>query len=175
VRLILAITLSNGCQVPEPSGDSLGTFEVQSTLVENECGRDAVPAQSSFSYVVDVRDDGPIVYWRRPGAPMVMGLRNGAELEFETRIHHRVPEAGRCILEQRETVRVVVEGSDTDGGADADAGAPEAASLTGTNTIRFSEIDTSACEGLLETEGGVFRALPCAIDYTLTGASTDPF
>lgn len=181
MRLILVIALSSGCQIPEPSGDSLGTFAVEGTLVENECGRDAVPAQSSFAFRVDVRDDGQIVYWVRPGKPMVMGLRNGDTLEFETKILHRVSEAGRgCILEQREIVRVVVEadaidaGSTPDGGASADAGAPEPSSLAGTNTIRFAEIATSECEGLLEIEGGVFRALPCTIDYTLSGTSTEP-
>jgi hypothetical protein len=185
MSIVLACALS-GCLVPEPNGESLGTFEVEGTLLSNGCGRDAVPAQDRFVFEVDVRDDGHIVYWRRAGSPMVMGLRNGGALEFQTTINHRIQAAGqRCVLAQRETVRVVVETGDggdggandasVDAGALLDAGVPSPASLTGTNTIRFSEVDSALCEGLLEAEGGEFLALPCTLDYVLSGTGTEPF
>ncbi len=188
--LCLALMLA-GCHVPEPPGDAVGTYTFIGTLTEHTCGTFAVPAQSPLQLTAEIRTEADgLAYWQTRG-----GLRiTGTLLDDTYRFHvsqqlvliNAQPSIGYpgCIV-TREDVIVLEESPDTnkasqadagtdagsDGGSDGgtDGGVPAPLELEGINTAEFAPLPGTNCTPALAVEGGPFQALPCRVEYDMTG------
>lgn len=191
--LLLGGTLLSAC-TPHYPGEPVGSFRVVGSLEDNLCGPQAVPATDPVVFSVEIRRDGAQAWWRRPDAPLVEGV---VEPDGTFRFHgtgRRVvvapnPDAGvpGCALDQQEelTIRLTGEvGADAGVGADAaietlgdaavgDAGARPG--LEGRHTIHLTPSAGSNCTPALAAAGGPFLAIPCDVDYALSGETTESF
>ena len=177
-----------GCPV-DPSGEAVGTYDVTGSLVENSCGSTAFAAQDPVEFVVELRaeDHGP-AYWRRPTAAIVNGSHTGDVYRFRTEVPVTLygpdPTTGTagCTLAQVETILVTAKTSEVgDGGVgtpndqgSADAGAAESDLFRGQSVIELVPTAGSNCLGAVAVAGGPFLALPCRVEYDLSGASRTP-
>ena len=73
----------------------------------------------------------------------------------------------RCTLTQVETLEVQVMSMVDEEGAEVE-------SLSGTNTVMWTETPGVNCAYITVASGGPFLALPCGISYELSGSQQTP-
>lgn len=168
-----------GCPPVDPTGEVVGTYEVTGSLVENSCGSTAFNAVDPLSFVVELRseDHGPAV-WRRPSAAIVNGSHTGDDYRFRTEVQvqlygpDEVNQTAGCVLAQVETIRVTAKSSVSDGDlgtSTGDAGVAANSAFRGTSVIELSPTAGSNCLRAVAISGGPFLALPCRVEYDLSG------
>jgi len=158
---------------------------VTGSLVANSCGSTAFNAVNPLSFVVELRseDHGP-AYWRRPNAAIVNGSHTGDDYRFRTELAVQLYPADvntqtpGCTLAQIETIQVTAKSAEGDGGvpndlgtAMGDAGVPASSAFRGTSVIELVPTAGSNCLGAVAIGGGPFLALPCRVEYDLSGAT----
>jgi len=170
-----------GCwdQGEEPPGEPVGTFEAVGLMVEQSCGS-AIPASDPLELDFALRaEPGGRAYWLRPGGPLFIGVRRDAEFTFQVSQSWMVIEPDRfrgyvgCSVTQRDVFTFVVEevANPTDDvlpGADAGV-VPETLTLTGSQSTEIVPLSGSDCTPAVAASGGPFLALPCRVEYVLTG------
>ncbi len=188
--LALAPWLLLSCTNQLP-GDTVGTYRVVMTLVENTCGPKAVFTQDGKGYSVELREDRGRGYWHITDQRPVQGTldaKHNFKFTFSSLVASEGPDAGpdACRLVQDELLSgslrsfAAADGGTADGGGTADADAKNAAdaplsTLVGEHVFRISSYAGTDCSRALQTAGGPFEALPCTIRYTLSGTERDPF
>jgi hypothetical protein len=187
------------CAVPEPPGTLVGAYHIEGKLLENTCGKAALPASDTLSYDVEVRqDEQGRGIWRLAMPPAHLGsLTPEGGFAFEVEHNYRVggsqepldvlneldPEAlaDPELVErldqvgaQKPCTLVVVQRIEGNLFAvhDADAGINDAeaeADLVGNDEIAIRAGQGSVCTQVLTTYGGPFDELPCSARYALKG------
>jgi hypothetical protein len=174
----------------EQPGQPVGVFEATGLMVEQSCGA-AIPASDPLDLDFQLRnEDGGRAYWQSPGGPVFAGVQNGDEFTFTTTRSWMVIEPDRfqgyvgCSVTQRDTFTFVVEEVATEGDASLDAApadgettvAPALYTMSGSQTTNIVPINGSDCTPAVAALGGPFLALPCRVEYVLTGSgiSTAP-
>ena len=173
-----------GCPPVEPSGEVKGTYDVTGSLVMNSCGSTAFNAVDPLNFIVELRaeDHGP-AYWRRPNAAIVNGSHTGDDYRFRTESSVPIYAADEatgtpgCTVAQIESIRVTARSESMDGGvpndlgtSTGDAGVANSA-FRGTNVIEIIPTGGSNCLRAVAISGGPFLALPCRVEYDLSGSS----
>ena len=181
---LLGLPLS-GCPPVDPSGEVVGTYDVNGSLVVNSCGSTAFNAVDPLSFVVEVRseDHGP-AYWRRPNAAIVNGSHTGDDYRFRTEVPVQLygpdieTQTPGCTLAQIETIRVTAKSDSLDGGVPndqgtsaGDAGVPASSAFRGTSVIELAPTAGSNCLRAVAISGGPFLTLPCRVEYDLSGST----
>ncbi len=167
------------------SGDSLGTYAVQGTLVENGCGL-ALEAPSTVEFRVELSRNGTSLTWRMPGAPPVPGsLTAEGVLQLRTSTPVELwpadPENGivGCTVSRIETIdgTMSLSGAPRDAAAQDDAGASmgdagvrSVASFEATSRTEIVPVVGTVCSPALLVNGGNFPTLPCTVRYELVAA-----
>ena len=180
-----------GCwgQTEEPPGEPIGTFTAVGFMVEQSCGA-AVPAPDPLALDFELRSESNgRAYWRRLGGAMFAGIEKDGEFTFQVSQSWMVVEPDRfrgfvgCSVTQRDIFTFVVEtlGVETDidagvadGGVDeeseADAGVePVLLTLSGSQITEIVPLTGSDCTPAVAALGGPFLALPCRVEYVLSG------
>jgi len=203
--LVLIAALAVGACTPAYPGEPVGSFSVTGRLDRNTCGPEALPARNPLTFLVEIRERDGEAFWRLADRPVVSGVVTDDDTyEFVAHANVGLiapePDLGvaGCSLVQLETVEVSVETVEqddeadpevadagapvsdagdpaADADADADAGAMVEMALTGTNSIQLTPTAGSDCTAATVSAGGPFLALPCRVDYTLTGTERDAF
>lgn len=182
--LVLLHSLASlGC-VPTDEGvpgDSQGSHLWQGTLSENTCGPSAVPADNEIEMRVQLRRDGAMAVWRRPGSPLMLGSVESDDswrLNFTTtvNVYEFDPLTGRgpCSFEQVETLRFApVEPEEGAEDIDEDTSEDEGVRYTGTSVTRWYPSPGSDCSASLAIVGGPFFDLPCEVEYVIQSTPID--
>jgi hypothetical protein len=180
-----------GCwgQSEEPPGEPIGTFKAVGFMVEQSCGA-AVPAPDPLELDFELRSESNgRAYWRRLGGAMFAGIEKDGEYTFQVSQSWMVVEPDRfrgfvgCSVTQRDIFTFVVDTLDVeidsdagveDGGVDeqseADAGVePVLLTLTGSQITEIVPLTGSDCTPAVAALGGPFLALPCRVEYVLSG------
>jgi hypothetical protein len=175
------LTLAAGCwgQGEEPPGEPVGVFEASGLMVEQSCGA-AIPAPDPLELDFELRDEaGGRAYWLRPGGPAYAGIQRQGEYTFTVSQSWTVIEPDRfrgyigCSVTQRDIFTFVVDEVDAkqDVEAEADGGvAPALFTMTGTQATEIEPLSGADCTPAVASVGGPFLALPCRVEYVLTGS-----
>lgn len=170
-----------GCwdQGEEPPGEPVGTFEAVGLLVEHSCGS-AIPSPDPLELDFALREEpGGRAYWRQPGGPIFAGVKRDGEYVFQVSQSWKVIEPDRfrgyvgCSVTQNDVFRFELEEVEDpmgDVALGADAGvAPKPLTLTGSQSTEIVPLTGSDCTPAVAASGGPFLALPCRVEYVLTG------
>src|SRR4051812_20347199 len=125
------LTLASGCQ-PTLPGDTIGTYQLTMTLVENTCGATAVYIQDHKRFAAQLRVKDAVAYWRVPDQPMLLGSVKGNKFSFAMTgvVATSEPDAGPvCQIVQNAVLSGTVTGwtgSNASDAGSADAGVADA-------------------------------------------------
>ena len=143
-------------------GELLGTYEVDGTLSESNCGEGALGSTDEWSFDVKLSRFHEDLYWLN-GREVIPGsiAPDGVSFTFTTRVEGEVPPAGRgrpaCILSRADQARGRLSSKDLD-----------VESFEATLTFTYSAVEGSNCDAWTGSPEGV-AALPCAMTYELSG------
>jgi len=188
--LLALLVLGFGCwgQEEDPPGEPVGTFEAVGLMVEQSCGA-AIPAPDPLELMFDLRSESNgRAYWRQWGGSLFAGVEKDGEYTFQVSQSWMVVEPDRfrgyvgCSVTQRDVFTFLVDVPEIDPedemGAqdelDMDAGVDEGVdpvliTLTGSQTTEIEPLTGSDCTPAVAALGGPFLALPCRVEYVLTG------
>lgn len=182
--MLLVMACACWDQGEEPPGELVGTFDAVGLMVEQSCGV-AIPAPDPLDLQFELRkEDGGRAYWRRTGGSLFAGIHQGNQYSFQVSQSWMVVEPDRfrgylgCSVTQRDVFTFVVDETAIEDAADAgvaedpgaDAGIdPTLITLTGSQTTDIVPLTGSDCTPAVAALGGPFLALPCRVEYVLTG------
>ena len=177
---LLLLGLSTACLTPEegatPSGDTIGRYQVQASLTNNECG-EGHPAPTALDFVVDLGHlpGSTRGYWKLPDGPEIEGqMERGEGFRFVSATDAVAIEpdpntgAPGCSITRTEIVEGALEAAE-EVAPDAGPGAQDEEHLVGTTTVRITAVPGGDCTALLAVYGGPFPTVPCELEYDLDG------
>jgi hypothetical protein len=151
----------------EPPGEPVGVFEATGHMIEQSCGA-AVPAPDPLDIEFDLRrEDGGRAYWRQSGGPIYAGIYDGDAYTFSQSQTWTVIEPDRfrgyagCSVTQRDVFQFVL---------DQTMGSETVFDMNGSQLTEVVPLAGSDCTPAVAALGGPFLALPCRIEYVLTGS-----
>ncbi len=186
-------------QTDEPPGEPVGTFNAVGFMVEQSCGAAIpAPDPLDLNFELRRESNGR-AYWQQLGGGAFAGVEKDGQYTFQVSRSWMVVEPDRfrsyvgCSVTQRDVFTFLVEavevdlerdagvadagvgdagvggaGVDADGGTDAGVN-PTLFTLTGSQTTEIVPLTGSDCTPAVAALGGPFLALPCRIEYVLTG------
>ncbi len=170
----------------ELPGEVIGQFEAVGLMVEQSCGA-GVPAQDPLDLSFELRlEENGRAYYRLPTGTTFAGTGSNGEYTFQVSQSWTVIEPDQfrgftgCSVTQRDVFAFVVEEPEVDPAVDAgvdvedvDGGAtlidPTLVKLTGSQSTDITPLTGSDCSPAVAATGGPFLALPCRVEYVLTG------
>ncbi|MCZ6805464.1 MAG: hypothetical protein O7F08_00805 [Deltaproteobacteria bacterium] len=183
------LLLSLGCWPQggdELPGELIGQFEAVGLMVEQSCGA-AIPAQDPLDLTFELRlEENGRAFWRQPGGAAFAGTGLNDEYTFQVSRSWLVVEPDQfrgyvgCSVTQRDIFTFVLEEPEVDPASDAGVDMEETDSeeavidptlvkLTGSQSTDITPLTGSDCRPAVAALGGPFLALPCRIEYVLTG------
>ena len=187
--LLALLLLSFGCWPQgddELPGEVVGQFEAVGLMVEQSCGA-AIPAPDPLELSFELRlEENGRAFWRQPGGAAFAGTGSNGEYTFQVSRSWMVIEPDQfrgyvgCSVTQRDVFTFVIEEPEVDPASDAgvdeeevDGGEtvidPTLVKLTGSQSTDITPLTGSDCRPAVAALGGPFLALPCRIEYVLTG------
>jgi hypothetical protein len=188
VMVLALLSMAVGCWPQggdEPEGELVGQFEVVGVMVEQSCGA-GIPAEDplELSFEVRLEDNGRAFYRLTTGATFA-GTEADGRYTFQVSQTWTVLEpdpfrgfAG-CSVTQRDVLSMTIEEPSAepmmDGGVaeNEDGGElvadPTLVTLTGWQSTDIIPLAGSDCRPAVAALGGSFLALPCRVEYVLTG------
>jgi hypothetical protein len=142
-------------------GDLLGTYSVEGTLTESNCG-EGLGSPSDWKFDVKLSRFHDDLYWLN-GHEVIPGSidPDGTSFAFDTRVEAQATPEGRghdaCVLNRADRARGTLSSDDLD-----------VESFEATLSFTYTPTEGSDCETLIGTEGGL-DALPCSLSYDLSG------
>lgn len=163
---------SVGCTGKDPfnPGTKLGTFHVSAKLSKTTCGA----APDPWEFDVRLNYDGSTLYWIQGGVPIQGPIDTNARTEMTTEILQEIRAAdsntrrAACSVSRTDRLVVMLSGADSKPTSEPAALATFAGSLGYT----FAPTEGSDCTDQLAPSGGDFDALPCEMQYELSGTRT---
>ena len=187
--LLALILLALGCWPQggdELPGEAVGQFEAVGLMVEQSCGA-AIPARDPLvlSFELTLEENGR-AYYRQPTGTTFAGTGSKGEYTFQTSQSWMVIEPDQfrgyvgCSVTQRDIFTFIIEEPEVDPAVDAgieaayaDGGTaaidPTLVKLTGSQSTDITPLSGSDCGPAVAALGGPFLALPCRVEYVLTG------
>lgn len=164
-----ALSATSGCSGKDPfdPGTKLGTFRVTAKLTRSTCG----PTPNPWTFDVRLAHDGPTLYWIQGGAPVQGTVDTSARALLEVETLHDVSAAdpkrkkAACSIARSDALAITLVGPD-----DAPVTDPaQTSSFSGSLVYAFAPTEGSDCSDQLTAFGGGFEALPCRVEYEVTG------
>ena len=182
----LGLILLAGCLATgddDVPGEVIGEFAAQGLMVQQSCGA-AVPAQDPIDLEFELRLEAESrAFYRLFGGNVFAGTVSGSEYTFEASQTWSVlePDARQgfagCSVTQRDIFTFVLEepetGEQPGDGASEDADEDDETSgmtLVGMQATEIEPLVGSDCRPAVAAFGGAFLALPCRIEYVLSGS-----
>ena len=194
--LLAPLLLLLGCFPPgndELPGELIGQFEVVGLMVEQSCGA-AIPAPDPLDLAFELRvEENGRAFYRQLNGATLAGTASNGEYTFNVSQSWMVVEPDEfrgfagCSVTQRDIFTFTIEEPEVDPETDAgvgetDAGAdeeevdggetavdPTLVKLTGSQSTDIIPLTGSDCRPAVAALGGPFLALPCRVEYVLTG------
>ena len=196
IVITCAVVLCAGCLPDEDNkpGNSLGMFEAVGANITHSCGTNAVPDETPLVLSFELRtEDNGLAYWQGDNTPLIAGTAIDNTFFFQSSQTAILIEPNQfqgypgCAVTRRDVLEFDFETEELgDGGVedenaaliakedetDVDGGTtPALTSFTGINRVEISPISGTDCSPVLIAGGGAFAALPCTVEYTLTGGA----
>ncbi len=170
----------------ELPGEVIGEFQAVGLMVEQSCGA-AIPARDPLDLSFELRlEENGRAYYRLPTGQAFAGTGSNGEYAFQVSQSWMVVEPDQfrgyvgCSVTQRDIFTFILEEPVVDSAADAgvdaeqaDGGAtaidPTLVKLTGSQSTDITPLAGSDCSPAVAALGGPFLALPCRVEYVLTG------
>lgn len=174
-RWVLGV-LACACACEPGEMVSLGTFRVVATRTGMTCGAQSAPYAPRAEFTVALQVAAGTLTWTPVGADPTRGTWNAPARVFRVFQDQDIvawgPDRRRdivgCVLHRSDVIEGTVEMSAGDAGVGGDAGAPEARSFTGTETIVFGVAQGGGdCRPIVGAGDGQFSTLPCEVTYSL--------
>ena len=155
----LACVLVLACGDSPLPGAMLGTYKVVGKSRTNSCG---LGAPNPWNFDAELSEQGSTLYWSwMDGSPMLsgsLGAQGHATLARNGTLNPDSTQSGLgpCNLQRSDALDLTLgTGNKSFGG-----------------TISYSYVVASGatCTDQLVSSGGQFKALPCTVSYTVTGA-----
>lgn len=187
--LLASISLALGCWPQgddELPGEVIGQFEAVGLMVEQSCGA-GVPAQDPLELSFELRlEENGRAYYRLPTGTAFAGTGSNGEYTFQVSQSWMVIEPDQfrgfagCSVTQRDIFTFIIDEPEVDPGVDAGVPAEDAdgepamidptlVKLTGSQSTDVTPLTGSDCRPAVAAVGGPFLALPCRVEYVLTG------
>lgn len=189
-------------QTDEAPGEPVGTFNAVGFMVEQSCGGAIpAPDPLDLNFELRSESNGR-AYWQQLGGAAFAGVEKDGQYTFQVSRSWMVVEPDRfrsyvgCSVTQRDVFTFLVEvvevdlegdagvgdagvddagigdaGVDQDGGTDAGVD-PTLFTLSGSQTTEIVPLSGSDCTPAVAALGGPFLALPCRVEYVLSGTGT---
>lgn len=174
VVVTIAALASAGCSGKDPyrPGDSIGVFHVTGKLIATSCGATPDP----WAFDVRLRHDSTTLYWVQGDAP-VSGQLDATAKAVLTSSATLTPRAATanvagCTMARNDTVELVLAPLTAPVTVTAATEVTSATSFTGSLKYHFAATDGSLCDDQLSDNGGQYAALPCDVQYELSGTRT---
>jgi hypothetical protein len=158
LALALVLGLGLACGGSPLPGAMLGTYKVVGQSKKNSCG---LGAPDPWTFDAELSLQGSTLYWSwMDGSPLLsgsLGSQGHATLTRTGTVNADSTDAGLgpCNLERSDALDLVLG----DGNA----------SFGGTIGYSFAVANGATCTDQLVSSGGMFRALPCTVQYTVSG------
>ncbi|MGB8332035.1 MAG: hypothetical protein WCE62_18050 [Polyangiales bacterium] len=179
----------SGCffgQDGDKPGEAVGSFEAEGAMVVQSCGG-AIPAPDPLDLPFDLRlEPSGRAYWLGSNGKMLVGIEKDGVYTFQVGQSWTVIEPNRaqgyvgCSVTQLDELTFELETAELEAEADAgvgpepDSGAdagvePTVLTLSGSQTTEIVPVAGSDCVPAVSNQEGSFNALPCRIEYLVTG------
>ena len=163
---VMMILVVGGCwdKGEAETGELVGEFEVGGALVEQSCG-DAMDASDriEIDFALSVDEDATGRAYMDASGSAFVGTVDDDEYEFQVSESWTVIQSSTgyegCYVTQHDVFYVLVETPD-----DATA-----RTISGYQMTEIEPIAGSDCSPALSVSGGAFLALPCRVEYVLSG------
>lgn len=164
--VLAAIAACSGKDPYDP-GTKLGTFRVSAQLTKSSCG----PTPNPWGFDVRLNHEGSTLYWIQGAAPIsarVEAARAQLRAEIVQEVRAADPKAKRaaCAIARTDELALALAGAD----ATPVTEPASTAAFAGTLVYTFAPTQGSDCSDQVAASGGGFEALPCEVQYDLTGA-----
>ena len=146
------------------TGELVGEFEVGGALVEQSCG-DAMDASDriEIDFALSVDEDATGRAYMDASGSVFVGTVDDDEYEFQVSQSSTVIQSSTgyegCYVTQHDVFYVLVETPDD----------TTARTVSGYQMTEIEPIAGSDCSPALSVSGGAFLALPCRVEYVLSG------
>jgi len=187
--LLALVLLALGCWPQgddELPGEVVGQFEAVGLMVEQSCGA-AIPALDPLDLAFELRlEENGRAYYRLPTGATFAGTGSHGEYTFQVSQSWMAVEPDQfrgyvgCSVTQRDVFTFIIEEPEVDLASDAGVDAEEAdggaaaidptlVKLSGSQSTDITPLTGSDCGPAVAARGGPFLALPCRVEYVLTG------
>lgn len=173
ILTLLAAVTASACSGKDPysPGTKLGTFHVSARLAHTSCG----PTPDPWEFDVRFNHDGGTLYWIQTDAPPIEGRVDASatsrlESELTATVRPADAKAKReaCVITRSDVLTVTL----ADASAQRTSDPSRLQSFTGTLVYAFAPTGGSDCSDQVTTAGGDFAALPCSVQYAVSGVFT---
>ena len=166
--LAFAFLLALGCGKRPELGGELGTFHVEATATENECGEGSLGMESAWAFDVELARQEQELHWDN-GYDVVIGALEEDEQTFafdsafdmDMRTEEDPSWLPPCKIRRIDTATGKLSSSTED-----------VESFAGEMTYRFEPTAGSDCSDLASAEGPLFLKLPCSVRYEVAAERT---
>jgi hypothetical protein len=140
-------------------GTMLGTYQVQGSLKDNNCGAQAFGSTDKWDFTVKLSRDGNKLYWYN-GEESIEGDvgSDGQSFSFSYTVTGKMSDPVKnkagCTMTRTDSLVGTLSGSGTD-----------ISGFRGTMTYEFGQTSDSDCTAAAVAEGAT--ALPCGMHYSL--------
>jgi hypothetical protein len=163
-----ALVAPAGCGHPPKVGGELGTYHVEATATENECGEGALGMTSEWAFDVELSRTEHELHWDN-GYDVVAGPleEDGRTFTFSYAFDQDMRAEGdpkwlpACSIRRTDTAEGVLSSDDED-----------VESFSGKLSYDFAPTEGSDCSDLAGAQGPVFLRLPCTVRYGLDAVRT---
>ncbi|MFO0741220.1 MAG: hypothetical protein U0270_35305 [Labilithrix sp.] len=155
---------------PTNPGVEVGTFHVKASLTASTCGQPPNP----WEFDVRINRDGSTLYWIQGQAPVAGEVDRTARTKLDTTVTSQIRPANTakklaaCEIMRKDTLDVLLATADQKPAVDP----ADVNTFAGQLRYEFAPTDGSQCDDQLTASGGGYDALPCLVQYDLTGALT---
>jgi len=170
--LVPVFALVAACSGKDPfsPGNKLGTFHVTGKLTHTSCG----PTPNPWEFDVRLNHDGSTLYWIQGGLPVEGRVDTTARTRLEAEVVSEVRPADArakkeaCSISRTDVLALTLVGPD--GQPTSDPSGMQ--SFHGALVYTFAPTAGSDCSDQTTASGGDFDALPCDVQYDLSGTLT---
>ena len=164
------VVIACGGKDPTNPGQPIGTFRVTATLTSSTCGQPPNP----WEFDIRLNRDGTTLYWVQNQLPVAGDVDRLAHTKLDAEATSEIRKADEqrklaaCTLVRKDSIEMLLATEDKKPAVDP----ADVYTFQGSLSYTFAPVDGSECGDQLTAAGGGYDALPCVVQYSVTGAMT---
>jgi hypothetical protein len=170
--VLLVSFAATACMGKDPTnpGVEVGTFHVKANLTSSTCGAPPNP----WEFDVRINRDGSTLYWIQGQLPISGQVDRMARTKLDTSVTSELRPANAakklaaCEVTRKDSLDVLLATEDAKPAIDPE----DVHSFEGQLRYDFAPTDGSQCDDQVKASGGDYDALPCTVQYNVSGTLT---